>query len=230
VLWIATGEDPAGPGSAFGPELSTSTGRTLSLTPGATIHVRIRLEHRHVLHGDYDPLLGVRTLELALGAARLLDAIPLDHEDHVAVTPPARLEPIAESSDSHDLVSAPTSLHLAAHLPGSQSYHFSEQPVRYHTKMRLRFRYRIATGSDGQYKARIMQYEDTPSTWKALSEGRIDLPLDTVGRWTNVEYTFQTDAHATTLALDFRIVGTDVGELWIDDVMLTPVHLHTSNP
>ena len=33
----------------------------VSLAPGAIARVRLRLEHQHVLYGDYDPLLGVRT-------------------------------------------------------------------------------------------------------------------------------------------------------------------------
>ena len=45
-----------------------------------------------------------------------------------------------------------------------------------------------------------------------------------MGRWVKVEKIFKTEAEATTLALDFRIItnGADVGEMWIDDVSLEP--------
>ena len=47
---------PAGP----------TAGLPLSLAPGGIVHVRLRLEHQHVLFGDYDPLLGVRAVEITL--------------------------------------------------------------------------------------------------------------------------------------------------------------------
>ncbi len=46
-----------------------------------------------------------------------------------------------------------------------------------------------------------------------------------MGRWTKVERIIQTESEATTLTLEFKIVGeTDVGEMWIDDVSLEPVN------
>jgi hypothetical protein len=60
--------------------------------------VRLRLEHRHVLYGDYDPLLGTRTLELTLGTARLRDILPLESEHHLALPKPALLEPAVGSA------------------------------------------------------------------------------------------------------------------------------------
>jgi hypothetical protein len=51
-----------------------------------------------------------------------------------------------------------------------------------------------------------------------------------VGRWVHVERIFRTEPEATTLALDFRIVGADVGELWIDDVLLEPVGAGPEGP
>ena len=41
----------------------------VSLAPGAVLHLRLRLEHQHVLYGDYDPLLGIRTVVLTLGSS-----------------------------------------------------------------------------------------------------------------------------------------------------------------
>ncbi|HMB04145.1 MAG TPA: hypothetical protein VKP69_10460 [Isosphaeraceae bacterium] len=233
VLSIATGEDSLEESRARGPVQATSTTASrpvLSLAPGATVRVRLRLEHRHVLHGAYDPLLGARTLELSLGATTLRDALPLDHEHRVALPEPALLEAADDRRDTRHFLSAPDSLHIAAHLPGNQSYRFPEQTVRYGTKMRLRFWYLIAPGTEGECRARIVQYKDSPTAWRVLPDGRIDLPLTTVGRWIKVERYFRTESDATTLALDIRIDHAEVGELWIDDVSLTPVGTPGQNP
>jgi hypothetical protein len=197
----------------------------LSLAPGSILHVQLRLEHQHVVYGNYDPLLGVRNVELRLGAASLHDALPLDREQQVVQPPRAVFEVPEEHRDTQYFRSAPDSLHVAAHLPGCTYFRFSEIPVRYDTKMRLRFSYLIAAGTAGTCRARITQFKDSPVAWKVLSEGRRDLPLSAVGRWTQVELVFRTEPRATTLALDFRIDGEDVqvGEFWVDDVSLEPL-------
>ena len=41
----------------------------LSLGPDAIVRVRLRLEHQHILYGEYDPLLAVRAVTLTLGSA-----------------------------------------------------------------------------------------------------------------------------------------------------------------
>src|SRR5262249_4793698 len=124
----------------------------------------------------------------------------------------------ADRRDVRQYVSAPDSLHLEAHVPGNQYYRFPEQPVRYSTRMRLRYWYLAAPGTEGECRARLAQYKDTPTAWKVLSDGGREECLTTVGRWVHVDRTFRTEPDATTRALDFRIVGADVGELWIDDV------------
>ncbi len=202
----------------------------LSLAPGAAVRVRLRLHHRHALYGDYDPLLGIRNLELTLGTGKLRDTLALDREHHLALPKAAILEPADDRRDTSQFLSAPDSLHVAAHLPGSQSYRFPEQPVRYGTKMRLRFWYLVAAGTEGECRARVVQYKDSPTAWKVLAHGRIELPLNTVGRWTRVEHDFRTEVDATTLALDIRIDHGEVGEVWIDDVSLTPVGTATQDP
>jgi hypothetical protein len=202
----------------------------LSLAPGAAVRVRLRLQHRHALFGDYDPLLGIRTLELTLGTAKLRDTLALDREHHLALPKAALLEPPDDRRDTRQFLSAPDSLHVAAHLPGGQSYRFPEQPIRYGTKMRLRFWYLLAAGTEGECRARVVQYKDSPTAWKVLSHGRIELPLNTVGRWTRVEHDFRTERDATTLALDIRIDHGEVGEVWIDDVSLSPVGMATQDP
>jgi hypothetical protein len=211
------------------PEASAAV---LSLAPGMTLRVQLRLEHQHVVYGPYDPLLGRRSLEICLGAARFQDVLPLDHEQYVAQPPRARFELTEEHRDTHYYRSAPDSLHVAAHIPGNAYYRFAEIPVRYSTKMRLRFCYLIASGTEGRCRARVTQYKDSPIAWKVLSEGRRDATLSTVGRWTQVEMIFRTEPKATTLAIDFRIEGEDVevGEFWIDDLSLEPLKAQSLDP
>jgi hypothetical protein len=198
---------------------------TLSLSPGMTFRVELRLEHRHVVYGTYDPLLGLRALELSLGAARFSDTLPLDREQRIAFPPRASFEVPEDRRDTQYVLSAPDSLHLAAHIPGNAFFRFPEIPVRYGTKMRLKFSYLIAAGTEGTCRARITQYKDSPIAWKVLADGRREESLTAIGRWTQVTLVFRTEPEATTLALDFRIEGAEVeaGELWIDDVSLEPV-------
>jgi hypothetical protein len=204
--------------------------RNLNLVPGAMLRVRLRLVHQHFLYGMYDPLLGRRALEIRLGSSTLRDTLPLDREHHVAQAVSVWNSFPAERRDDRQFVSPPDSLHLEAHVPGNQYFRFPEQPVRYATKMRLRFWYLVAPGSEGECKARIAQFRETPTAWKPLTDGSFDICLNTVGRWIAVERVFQTECDATTLALDFRIAGADVGELWIDDISLEPLGAGPEGP
>lgn len=231
VLWVGTADGEDGPSS---PSASAPAAAkpipNLQLTPGATFRVRLRLEHRHAVYGSYDPLLGPRTLELSLGAATLRDTLPLDRELHVAQARSAWTDPPVDRRDPRHFVSAPDSLHLEAHIPGNESYRYPDQPVRYETRMRLRYWYLIAPGTEGECFARITQFKDSPSSWRDLPRGSSEAHLATAGRWTRVEQLFRTEPDATTLTLDFRIDGADVGELWIDDVALEPVGSEPDDP
>jgi hypothetical protein len=133
--------------------------------------------------------------------------------------------PPEDRRDTKHAVSGPDSLHLEAHVPGHQYYRFPERPVRYSTKMRLRFWYLIAAGTEGECKVGVIQYKDTPTSWRKLEAGGFEQCLKAVGRWTKVERIVQTESEATTLVLEFKIVGeSEVGEMWIDDVCLEPVN------
>jgi hypothetical protein len=225
-VWNADlGETPPDPISKAGLRpVATQEQPVVEIAPGGLARVRLRLAHEHFLYGPYNALLGPRTLELRLGAARLCDSLPLDRERRVARMPIAwPPSPPADLLDTRVFVSAPDSLHLEAQTPGKQSHRYPERPVRYATRMRLRFWYLIATGTEGECRARIAQYKDSPTSWKTLPDGEVEVYLTTVGRWTRVERTFHTEPDATSLSLDFRIVGADVGELWIDDVSLEPI-------
>src|SRR5262249_13056818 len=86
----------------------------LSLGPQDTVHLRLRIDHDHILYGDYDPLLGVRTVEVSFGALVVHDVVPLDREQYLAQPKYSWPEPPEERRDTHHFVSAPDSLHLEA--------------------------------------------------------------------------------------------------------------------
>jgi hypothetical protein len=207
-----------------GPLPSGDLTSMLSLCPGAVIHLQLRLEHQHVLYGDYDPLLGIRTITLTLQSTTVHDQVVLDRERYLAMPKCTWPEPPEDRRDTRHFVSPPDSLHLEAHIPGHQYYRYPERAVRYGTKMRLRFSYLIAEGTEGECRVRLAQYKDTPTSWRVLSHSGFEEVLETVGRWTKVERVIHADSEATTAALDFRIVPeTNVGEMWIDDVSLEPI-------
>ena len=236
VLRVWTGDAPEAPVEATRPATSATPGSEpasiLSLAPGASVCVRLRLEHQHALYGDYNPLLGLRTVELRLGSATFRDVAPLDREHHLALPKTTLAVPHPDRLDTTQFVSGPDSLHLYAHpLGGSPSYRFPEIPVRYSTPMRLRFWYLIAPGTEGDCRVRIQQCKDIPATWRMLIDGEVDQCLTTVGRWTHVERTIRTEPEATRLSLDFRIAGNaDAGAVWIDDVTLEPLAAGPNGP
>ena len=116
--------------------------------------------------GDPDPPLAVRTVELTIGGAAVRDIVSLDREQYLAQPKFAWPEPPEERRDTQHAVSGPDSLHLEAHVPGHQYYRYPERPVRYSTKMRLRFWYLIAAGTEGECGVRVIQYKDTPTSWR----------------------------------------------------------------
>ncbi len=205
------------------PSAETPGQPVVSVAPGGRLNVRLRLEHQHVVYGDYDPLLGRRQVALKLGNHGLSDELLFDREQFLAQAKSTWPEPPLDRRDPRFFITGPDSLHLEAHIPGNGYYRFPERPVRYGTRMRLRYWYLIAPGTEGECRARIAQYKETPTTWKVLSDGCHEESLTVVGRWVRVETYFRTESDATTLALDFRVAGADVGEMWIDDVSLEPL-------
>ena len=203
----------------------------LTVEAGDLVRVRIRLEHQHTLHGDYDPLLGQRDVELRLASFAFRDVLPLDREQYRAMPKATWPEPPDDRKDARHFVTGPDSLHLDADLPGANYYRFPERKVRYGTRMRLRFWYRVAPGTEGELHARVAQYRESPESWKVLSDGGSDVHLtNATGSWVRFEKIIRTEAEATTLALDFRISPCDVGEAWIDDVVLEPAEGPSGGP
>jgi len=247
ALWVSSG--PADPGvrpaltSAAGPALGSpataaATARSqpralgqVTVEPGEVVRVRLRFEHEHAVHGDYDPLLGRRDLELKLGSHTFRDALPLDREQYLAQPKGTWPEPPAERKDARHFVTGPDSLHLDADLIGGNYFQFPERKVRYSTRMRLKFWYRVAPGTEGELHAKIHQYRaGSDYSWKPLADGASDLTLATTGRWVLFEKIIRTEPAATTLILDFRISSSDVGEAWIDDVTLEPADAPSGGP
>jgi len=166
---------------------------------------------------------------ITLGSSSLRDQVALDREHYLAQPKYSWPEPPDDRRDTRHFVSSPDSLHLEAHIPGHQYYRYPERPVRYGTKMRLRFWYLIAAGTEGECRVRLAQYKDTPTSWRVLSQGGFEQVLETIGHWVKVERVVHAESEATTVALDFRIVPeTNVGEMWVDDVSLEPVGSSTT--
>ena len=184
------------------------------------------MEHQHPLYGPFEALLGNRGLTLTLADATLTDILPMSRQRSVPLTetawPP---RPPSEFLDDEIFLSAPESLHLAAHVPGKQSYRFPDfRGVRYGSRVRLTFWYLVAPGTEGQCQFRLTQYRDLPNSWKTLHDGEVQETLSTVGRWVRMERVIRVEPEATSLTFDVRILGStmNVGELWIDDVRLEP--------
>lgn len=209
------------------PDASTRPGETLapiSLAPGGRGLVRLRFAHLHVVQGEYDPLLGVRTVAVRIGQETFHDEVPLDREERVAHPKASWPEPPEDRRDPERFVSGPDSLHLEAHIPGRQYYRFPDRPVRYGSRMKLTFWYLTAYGTSGECRVRLAQYKDTPTSCRVLPGGGFDQELAVVGRWTKVEKLVRIESEATTAALDFRISSdANLGEMWIDDVSLEPL-------
>ena len=196
----------------------------ISLAPGATGRIRLRIEHQHVVFGGYDPLLGVRTIDLRVGSETFRDVAALDREHYLAQPRGSWPEPPEDRRDPERFVSAPDSLHLEAHEAGRQYYRFPDQPVRHDARMRLSFWYLIAVGTAGECRVRFSQYKDTPSSCRVLPSGGFDQELTAVGRWAKVEKIIHIESEPTTAALDFRISSdVNLGEMWIDDAVLSPI-------
>lgn len=195
---------------------------------GRELRIRLRLEHDHFLYGPYEPLLGTRSLVINLGSAQVSDVLPLDQELRPARSQaswPMHTPPL-DRLDREVYVSAPQSLHLEAHVPGNGYYRFTG-PVRYATRMRLSYWYLVAPGTEGEARERITQLKQGnlragSSVYRSLPDGEQEHFLSTDGRWVHVERVFRTEPEATNLTLEFRLSG-DIGEMWLDDVVLEPV-------
>ena len=206
------------------PTLVRSAFLPINLKKGDRLKIFLICAHDHFLYGTYDPLLGEREIEITIAGNTIKDTISLNQELSPARTVVKLSTPPKERMDDRQFRSAPDSLYLAADVPGFQYFRFDDiKPIRRRTEFKLSFSYLIAVGTEGTCHARIMEYQDTPNAWYRL-DGGFDQQLPLQGRWQKFEQTFRALDDATTIALDFRIVGANVGELWIDDLELVPVY------
>ncbi|QDV36614.1 hypothetical protein [Tautonia plasticadhaerens] len=219
--------DEPEPGASCGPPPGP-----FSLPPGGVLRARLRLEHRHHLHGPSEPLLGGREVTLGVGPASFRDAVSLE-QDASTDRPIDVLGPIPEERlDPRFYFSPPDSLYLDAALSGFRSYQYRDLKVRRDVPMRLSFRYYRSTDSTGDAKAEVKQYQDVPSSYEALTQAKRVEPLDRLGEWVLVEREFHSEPKATTMQLKFIIdcEGDGPSALWIDEVTLEPVDAPTDRP
>ena len=201
-----------------------SAGAPLAVVPpGGVLRVRLSLEHEHLLYGPYDPLLGRRSVELVLGSTVVRETLPLDRAGAPARgAEPWSPSPPPEMVDTRVFLSAPDSLHLESEVAGKQSCRF-ERPVRYGSRLKLTFWYLVPPGCDGECRVKITQAKDSPRTYRVLPDGEWEHTLTPAARWTRVERIFRAEPDATSLTVEYRILGAEWGEAWIDDIRLEPL-------
>ena len=223
----------------------------LTLQYGQRVYLYLLLDHDHFLYGTYDPLLGTRDIEISYKketpytqiAQTFLQEEEHEQQDEYPYTllfkdeikeleqelnpaqPEVKLStPVNERMDTRQFRSAPDSLYIAADIPGYQYFRFDDMRIKRGTRFNVSFWYLIAVGTEGTCHARIMEYQDTPNAWYRL-EGGFDEQLPLHGRWQKFgQKTFTALDDTTTIALDFRIIGANVGEMWIDDLELVPIY------
>lgn len=199
------------------------------LDQGASVTLRLEFFHDHFLYGEYDPLLGAREITVRWGPLVAMAKVLFPEQVSGRAATTVELEPSRGRQDPTFYTSAPGSLYLAADIPGYQYYRFDDVRVRYNSTWTLRFRYAIARGTRAACYVRVVEYQDAPRYWRRLGGG-FDCELTEQGRWVTFERTFRVGPETTTLAVDFRVTGSDVGEMWVDDVELVPSPVRGGNP
>jgi hypothetical protein len=226
-----SGDSPPAPAQAIALRVVAPLNLTqLVVAPAESLHLRIRLEHVHFLYGPYEPLFGTRDVRLRLGSAAFLDHVKLEPCGRPASAsvawPP--FEPPPDRRDCETYLSPPDSLRLTSQTPGL-GYYRHVGPIRYDTRMRLGFWYLIAPGSQGRARLSITQRKQGPGLFETLPEGQHEVNLADVGSWTRVERVFRTEPEATTLTLEFCLIGEPI-EVWIDDLELAALDSAPEGP
>ena len=221
-VWPDAQGTPEDPSTGAPPELCSDA---IVLEPEAVLGVRLRLEHRHHLHGLSEALLGTRELNLRIGPAAFRDRLDLTQP-----VPPDRamdrLSPIPEERrDPRVYFSPPDSLYLDAALSGYRSFQFRDLKVPRDAPMRLSFRYFRSSDSTGKVRMELKQYKDVPNSYQVLTHAKRVEELPELGEWTLVEHRFRSEPLATTMQLRFLIdcEGDGPSAVWIDDVVLEPI-------
>ncbi len=216
-------------GRAAGNLASPEKVGSLVVEPQEQLTLELSFEHVHFLYGPHDPLLGERELTVEWGPIRLEEAVRFKPADQLRRAKPLALEPSRARQDPEYYCSRPGSLYLAADVPGYQYYRFEDVEVRYGSEWLLRFRYTIARGTQAECRVRVVEYQESPRYWRRLGGG-FDERLKHGPQWQLFERRFRVGPETTAIAIDFRLTGSDVGEMWVDDVELVPVAHQPGGP
>jgi len=191
------------------------------LIDGYEFELTLELKHDHLLYERTDPLLGERRISIWLcDDLRLLDDLDLNECEMQLDKLTLSLERPENHLCSDKFHSPPDSLLLWSEFPGSNFLRFVDVPVRPGTAIRLKFWYLISPGTGGECRARVCEYNDKPSAYIRMPD-RMDILLaGAPGKWHHAEYELLVSPCTNTVAVDFRLISTDPGELWIDDAAL----------
>ncbi len=147
----------------------------LSIAPGA-VHARSAPVRA--------PALTLRRLRPACSAKRTVDACNWGRRSSATCRPDRsasntspcrkRTGPAPSRTGSTPAISfrVPIACTWRRMSPATSRYRFPERPVRYATKMRLKYWYLIASGTDGGCRVRITQYQETPHHLQDPLRGR----------------------------------------------------------
>ena len=213
-----------------------------AVQPNEKFQITFTIEHDHFLY-NIDPLLGGRKFQIKISDWEISGEAVFDSPDEKLKIKPVTLSYIPKGHlDERYSFSNKPSLYLAADIPGCQCFRFGDIPTTYDAKFKVSFYYLIALGTEGECRARVMEYQDRPGLWKKIDDGGFDELLEFKIGWQKFEKEFQTTKDTTTMALDFRIAGAEIGEMWISDIKFEPViskkeldirrgrKLHLNNP
>lgn len=204
------------------PAADTVSAWPFAVEPGCHFSIRFEIKHEHFLYGMYEPLLGTRQIEMRFGPHRFRDTVTLDAELAPASPVMNLAMPEHYEPDTDIYHSQPDSIVLYAHEGGRQFFRFEDVPVRRSTVVKLSFWYALAGDSKAEARVRVVEYQDTPNAWYRVGEP-LDEELAVRGRWTYFDRELHTTRDANSLVIDFRLVGSDVGAMWIDDAVIVPL-------
>lgn len=187
--------------------------------PFKRLSITVRLKHDHPLYDRTDALLGKRKIIIWLAQdMRLVDEFDLYDGDIELEQPKLVLSHADMHMDDIFYRSAPDSIMLGIEWHGMQFVRFDDVPVRPGMELKLSFWYAIGRGNMGQCFVRVCQYSDMPNIMRREPDAfDIDLSEATQGPWHYFEQTWRLGRDTNTLAVDFRILGPDLGGLWVDD-------------
>jgi hypothetical protein len=195
------------------------------LVSGCRFVVVLDFRHEHFLYDRYDALLGSRSLQIHLAPdVMLVDGLDLrDGEtklEDLKITMQHRAQ---HTDDSMVRDGKKGILAIWTEEAGFQFMRFDDMKVRPGTTIRISFWYWIGIGNKAACRARLTQYHDSEKGWFHEPDG-FDLELSgkttPQGVWLYFERDIVTAAGTNTVALDFRLVGENLGAMWIDDASI----------